>query len=95
MGGGRWAPCDAPVAVDDGYVAAGALGELEAGVCDEVAQPAAMPVTLAIRDMAEGLGLLWDDDEGESDSDMGIGSSPLAARGGRRRGGSGRRLGGP
>ena len=28
VGGGGWAPCDTPVVVDDGYVAAGALGEV-------------------------------------------------------------------
>ena len=28
VSGGGWAPCDAPVAVNDGYVAAGAISEV-------------------------------------------------------------------
>ena len=32
VSGGGWTPCDAPVVVDDGYVVAGALDEVGAGV---------------------------------------------------------------
>ena len=52
------------------------------------------PVALGIRDVADGLGLLWDDGCDHFDSDMDMGSSPLGDRGRRRlevsRGGSAR-----
>ena len=95
MSGGSWAPCDAPVAVDDRYMAAGGLGEsgeseVAAGGMTE--PPPAPQVALAIRDVAGGLGLPCSDDGDDSDSDVDMGSSPLVDRkgGGLRGLGSGR-----
>ena len=84
VGRGGWAPCDTPCVVDDGYVAAGALDEAEASVSGAVTPLCAPQVTLAIRDVADGLGLLWDDGDNDSDSDVDIGSSPLVVRAERR-----------
>ena len=55
--GGGWAPCDAPVVVDDGYVAAGGLVESGATTSGAAAPPPAPPVALTIRDVAGDLGL--------------------------------------
>ena len=87
VSGGGWAPCDAPVVVDDGYVAAGALGGVVANVGGAVAPPPAPQVVLTIRGVAGELGLPWDEDCDRSDSNMDMGSSLLADRaGGGRRG---------
>ena len=86
VGGGEWAPCDTLAVVDDGYVAAGALGEVVGEADDAVAPapPPVPPVALGIRDVAGGLGLPWDDTADDSESDVDMGTSPLAARAGRR-----------
>ena len=84
VSGGGWALCDVPVVVDDWYVAAGALDMLGTGVGGAVAPPLAPQVVPTVRNMAEGLGLPWYDGSDDSDSDVDMGSSPLAARVGRR-----------
>ena len=53
------------------------------------------PVALPLRGLAEDLGTLWSDDGDDSGSDVDMGSSPLAARAGRRLKGSGRGRVGP
>ena len=84
MGGGGWAPCDTPVVVDDGWVAACTGGELGARVCGEVALAPTPQVALPLRSVAEEL-TPWIDNSGdESDADIDIGSSPLADRAERR-----------
>ena len=90
VSGGGWAPCDAPVVVDDGCVASDGLVEAGMTAGGAVEPPPAPQVALAIRDVAVGLGLPWSDGGGDSDSDLDMGSSPLWARGGRRLGVSGR-----
>ena len=94
VSGGGWAPYDAPATVDDGYMAAGVLGEVEASVGDAVAPPPAPQVALTIRDVAGEVGLPWDDNGGDSDSDVDMGSSPLAVSARRGRVGSGERWAG-
>ena len=89
VSGGSWAPCDAPVMVDDRYVVTGDLIESGVAVGGAVEPPPVPQVALAIRDVAVGLALPWSDDGSDSDSDVDMGSSPLGARGGRRLGGSG------
>ena len=84
VGGGGWAPCDAPVAFDDGYVAAGGFGESVVAADGPVVPPPAPRVALTIGGVADDLGLPWDDGGSGSDSDVDMGSSPLAARAGRR-----------
>lgn len=86
MGGGRWEPCDAPVCVEDGWVAAGesvAVGVVVGGTVEE---PPAPPVALAIRNVADGLVLMWDGDYEDSGSDVDMESSPLRDRAKRRLG---------
>ena len=71
VGGGGWGSCDAPVVVDDGYVAAGisGVGEL-CGSGGTVGRPHVPPVALSLRRVAEELGVLVSDDESGSDSDI-------------------------
>ena len=91
---GGWAPCDTPCVVDDRYVAASALDEAEAGVSGAVTPLRAPQVALAIRDVSGELGLPWDDGGDNSDSDVDMGSSPLAVRAEKRLAGSGERRAG-
>ena len=96
VGGGGWAPCDTPIVVDDGYVAAGALGELDVTAGGTGGRAVTPQVALPLRGIAQELGTLWsDDDDDGSGSEMDVGSSPLAARAGRRMVGSGRGRAGP
>ena len=95
VGGGGWAPCDAPVAIDDGYVAAGGLVGPGVAAGGSGEPPAAPQVALTIRDAAGDLGLPWDDGDDDSGSDVDMGSSPLAAKSGRGVRGSKRAGAGP
>ena len=65
MSGGGWAPSDAPVVGDDGYVATGGLVESGVTAGGAVAPPPAPQVALAIRDVAVSLGLPWGDGGGD------------------------------
>ena len=80
VGGGGWAPCDTPVVVDDGYVAAGALGDVgvAAGVAGRDLEGSS--VALPLREVAAELGTLWSDEDGDSGSDVDMESSPLVTR---------------
>ena len=80
MGGGGWAPCDAPVAIEDGYVAAGGLDELGEAVGGAVGPPPAPQGALTIRGVAGDLGLPWDEDGDNSDPDVDMGPSPLVTK---------------
>ena len=95
VSGGGWASCDAPAAIDDGYVAAGGLGEPEVAVGGAVGPPPAPREALTIRGVASDLGLPWDNDDGDSDSDVDMGSSPLTTRAGVGMGRAGKRRAGP
>ena len=84
VSGGGWAPCDAPVVVSDGYVAAGALGN--AGV-DPGGAGALLPppqVALSLRSVAEEFSMLVNDDGDESGADIDMVSSSLEDRTARR-----------
>ena len=89
MGGGGWAPCDAPVVVDDGYMAEGGLVEPGGAVADVVVPLPVPPVVLSLRGVPRELNHRLDTDDIDSDSDVDMGSSPLEARAARRLGKSG------
>ena len=84
VSGGGWAPSDTPVVMNDGYVAAGEIGGVEAGPSGAVALPPAPPMALPLRVVAEEFGLLEDDSDYDPVSDVDMSSSPLAARVARR-----------
>ena len=84
VGGGGWAPCDTPVVMNDGYAAAGALEELGVAASGAGRRPVTPQLVLPLGRVAEELGTLWSDDDADSGSDVDMGSSPLAARAGRR-----------
>ena len=90
VSGGGWAPCDTPVVVDDGYVAAGALAEVGVGASGAVALAPRPQVALPPRVVAEVLGLTVNDSDVGYDVDLDIDmeSSLLAARAGRQLRGS-------
>ena len=81
--------------VNDGYVAAGAIGEWMAGTSGMVALPTVPLVALPLSVVAEELGLRLDDGDDVSDWDIDMDSYPLAARAGRRLGGLERRSANP
>ena len=84
VSGGGWAPYDAPVIVNDGYVAAGSGEALVAAASGDVGELPASPLALTIRNVADGLGLPWNDASGDSESNVEMESSPLRARAGRQ-----------
>ena len=95
IGGGGWATDYLPVVADDGYVASGAGGMLGVGGGGVVEPPPVPPMALTIRGVADGLGLLLDDDGGDSDSEIDMGSSPPVAKAGKGLRGAGRGHTGP
>ena len=91
VSGGGWAPCDTPVVIGDGYVAAGALDGSGGVVGNAVALLPTLLVALSLREVAKELGHRLGVDDSDYDSDVEMGSSPLVARAARRTGDRGDR----